>query len=124
MVNMSTETTQIVFWHRNMPPLDAESVGEHVVEAESHHVAGTMSHSDELWDECYRELMRNVEVRLRQEISRLGGDYAHIYDESIDTRRNEAMGEAWLHGRFSYVLYRQASHDNATRPSVADPSRR
>jgi hypothetical protein len=44
--------------------------------------------------------------RLRDEISRLGGRYAHVLHESIDTRHDAAAGEAWLHGRFTYMLYR------------------
>ena len=35
------------------------------------------------------------------EITRLGGHYAHVHDESINTRHDEAAGEAWLHGCFS-----------------------
>jgi hypothetical protein len=52
--------------------------------------------------------MVNAEDRLAQEIARLAGDSAHVYDESIEPRRDEAAGEAWLHGRFDYVLYRHA----------------
>jgi hypothetical protein len=29
-----------------------------------------------------------------------------VLDESIDTRHNAATGEAWLQGRFTYMLYR------------------
>lgn len=32
-------------------------------------------------------------------IVRLGGHFAHVHDESIDTRHDETAGEAWLHGR-------------------------
>jgi hypothetical protein len=98
-----------VYWHRALPPLDAEPVGEHTLEATSSRVPGTLSHRDDLWDRCYQELMVNTEFRLAQEIARLGGTYAHIYDESIEPRRDQAAGEAWLHGRFSYMLYRHAS---------------
>lgn len=100
---------QIVYWHRDLPPLDAELVAEHTVEATSGRVAGTLSHRDELWDRCYQELMSNVQARLAQEIARLGGHYAHVYDESIDTRHDDAAAEAWLHGCFSYMLYRRPS---------------
>jgi hypothetical protein len=48
-------------------------------------------------------------ARLRQEIARLGGDYAHVLDEHIDSRHNDVTGEAWLQGRFSYTLYRRQS---------------
>ena len=51
--------TTIVFWHRELPPLDAEVMDEHTVEANSGRVAGTLAHRDELWDRCYRELMTN-----------------------------------------------------------------
>jgi len=103
----NSDNTKIIYWHRELPPLDAESSGEHTIEATSSRVPGTISHRDELWDRCYRELMDNVTERLRQEIVRLGGDYAHILDEHIDSRHNDVTGEAWLHGRFSYMLYRR-----------------
>ena len=61
----------------------------------------------ELWDRCYEELMANTQARLVQEVARLGGHYAHVRDESIDIRHDEVAGEAWLRGRFSYVLYRR-----------------
>ena len=96
-----------VYWHRNLPPLDAEMVGEHVLEATSGRVQGSLAHRDELWDRAYRELMENTHARLKQEISRLSGHYAHVLDESIDSRHDDATGEAWLHGRFTYVLYRR-----------------
>jgi hypothetical protein len=96
-----------VYWHRDLPPLDAEMVGEHVLEATSGRVQGSLAHRDELWDRAYRELMENTHARLKQEISRLGGHYGHVLDESIDSRHDDATDEAWLHGRFTYVLYRR-----------------
>jgi hypothetical protein len=100
---------KIVYWHRDLPPIDAELMSEHTVEATSSRVTGTLAHRDELWDRCYRELMASTEARLVQEVARLGGHYAHIHDESIDARHDDATGEAWLHGFFSYVLYRRPS---------------
>jgi len=100
---------KIVYWHRDLPPLDAELMSEHTLEATSGRVPGTISHHDELWDSCYRDLMANTHARLAEEIARLGGDYAHVHDESIDTRHDDAAGEAWLHGRFSYMLFRRPS---------------
>ena len=38
---------------------------------------------------------------------RLGGDYAHVLTESVDSRHDMETGEAWLHGRFIYMLYRR-----------------
>ena len=98
---------RIVYWHRELPPLEAELVAEHTVEATSSRVPGTIAHRDELWDQCYRELMANAEHRLVQEVARLGGHYAHVNDETIDPKHDDAAGEAWLHGRFSYMLYRR-----------------
>jgi hypothetical protein len=48
--------------------------------------------------------MARLQDRLRQEITRLGGDYAHVLEESIDSRRDDATDEAWLHGRLNYSL--------------------
>lgn len=104
---MDHNAAKTVFWHRDLPPLEAEVVAEHTVEASSSRVPGTIAHRDELWDQCYRELMANAEARLAQEIARLGGDFAHVHDEVIDPKRDDVAGEAWLHGRFSYVLYRR-----------------
>jgi hypothetical protein len=98
---------QVVYWHRELPPIDATMLEEHTVEATSGRVAGTIAHRDELWDRCYRELTANAEARVVQEVARLGGDFAHVLNESIDSRHDDAAGEAWLHGRFVYVLYRR-----------------
>jgi hypothetical protein len=97
-----------VYWHRDLPPLDADPIGVHRLDATSSRVPGTLAHRDDLWNRCYHELMVNAEDRLAQEIARLAGESAHVYDESIEPRRDEAAGEAWLHGRFDYVLYRHA----------------
>lgn len=106
---MKSDDGKILYWHHELPPLAAELMAEHTVEAASSRVAGTISHRDDLWDRCYQELMANVQARLVQEIARLGGHYAHVRDESIDTRHDDTTGEAWLHGRFSYMLYRRPS---------------
>lgn len=96
----------VIYWHRELPPFDAEPMGEHVVEATSGHVPDTIADRDELWNQCRDELMANTRARLQEEVTRLGGRYAHVLDESIDTRHHAATGEAWLHGRFTYMLYR------------------
>lgn len=98
--------TKIVYWHRDLPPIGAEPLSEHTVEAASSRVPGTISHRDDLWDRCYRELMENTEARLTQEVARLGGRYAHVRSESIDISHDYTAGEAWLRGRFSYTAYR------------------
>ena len=99
---------KIVDRHRELPPLEAELVAEHTLEATSGRVTGTIGHRDELWDRCYQEPMANTEVRLAQEIARFGGHYAHVHDEFIDIRRDDAAGDAWLHGRFGKMLYPSA----------------
>jgi hypothetical protein len=107
------DMAKIVYWHRELPPLDAEIVAEHTVEATSARVPGTLAHRAELWTVCLDDLMARTEARLEQEVVRLGGHYAHVLGEAIDTHRDDLKGESWLHGRFSYVLYRRRSADAA-----------
>ena len=95
-----------VYWYRELPPLEAELMEDHTVEATSGRVPGTIAHRDELWDQCYRELMAAAGLRLTKEVARLGGDFAHVHDEAIEPKHDDVAGEAWLHGRFSYMLYR------------------
>jgi hypothetical protein len=52
---MDDNETKTVYWHRDLPPLDADLVAEHTVEATSNRVPATLAHRDELWDQCYRE---------------------------------------------------------------------
>jgi len=82
-------------------------MGEYVVEATSERVRGTLAHSDAMWDRCYNDLMTQTRARLVQEVARLGGHYAHVLDEAIDSRHDDATGETWLYGRFAYVLSRR-----------------
>ena len=96
-----------IYWHRQLPPLDAEVMAEHVIEATSGRVRGSLAQRDELWDRCYADLMNSARRRLKQEIERLGGDYAHVLAESIEGRHDDATGDVWLHGRFTYMLCRQ-----------------
>ena len=106
-------SVQVVYWHRELPPLDAEPIGGHTIEATSARVPGTLEHRDEMWDRCYRELMDRARLRFGQEIVRLGGDYVHVVGEHIGPRRDDRTGEAWMYGRFDYELYRRAPHDQA-----------
>ena len=106
MTASASPATKTVFWHRELPPLEAEPIGEHIVEAASQRVPGTLAHRDEIWDQCYADLMTQTRARLEQEIARLGGNFAHVLHESVDSRHDDVRGEAWLRGRFTYVLYR------------------
>jgi hypothetical protein len=54
--------------------------------------------------------MEQTRRRLAQEVARLGGDYAHVLDESVDVKHDDVQGEAWLHGRFKYMLYARPGH--------------
>jgi hypothetical protein len=101
-VNTETKT---VYWHRELPPFDAEVIGEHTLEAVSDHVPDTIAHRDELWKQCRDSLMAHTNQRLSAEIVRLGGRYAHVLNESVDTKHDPVTGETWLHGQFSYMLY-------------------
>ena len=109
----TSDSTKIVFWHRELPPLDADAVGTHIVEATSARVFAAVLHRDEWWSQCYEDLMTKTATRLEQEILRLGGHYAHVLDESIDTQHDGATSESWLHGRFTYMLYRQPAKNHA-----------
>lgn len=104
----SRHAPKVTYWHRELPPLTAEPIGEHTLEATSVRVQGTLAHRDELWDRCYDDLMERTRERFGQEVARLGGHYAHVLGESIDARRDDATGETWLHGVFTYVLYRSS----------------
>jgi hypothetical protein len=95
-----------VYWHRELPPPDTEPLGEYTIEADSLRVPGVFSHRNDLWERCERDLTHNVSTRLEQEIRRLGGRCAHVLDERIDAKHDDAADEAWLHGRYTYVLYR------------------
>ncbi|MEO7271800.1 MAG: hypothetical protein ABIX28_26420 [Vicinamibacterales bacterium] len=97
---------KVVYWQRELPPPDGEPIGEHTVEATSGRVAGTIAHRGELWTRCQDELTSQTHHQLTEELARLGGRYAHVRQESVDTRRDDATGEAWLHGRFGSTLYR------------------
>lgn len=116
MTKAHDSATKMVYWHRELAPLASEQVGEHTIEATSGRVPGTLDHRDDLWDRCYRELITNTERRLVEEVRRLGGHYAHIHGESITPKRDDAVGEAWLSGRFTYMAYRRHLELTATPP--------
>ena len=98
---------KVVYWHRELPPLDAEPLGEHTVEANSMRVAGSLARRDDLWDQCYRDLTVQVHLRLDQEVHRLGGDYAHVLEETTGSRHDDRTGEVWLRGCIKYLLLRR-----------------
>ena len=109
-MSQALTTRRIVYWHRDLPPLTAEICGDDVVEARSGHVTGSLSHRDDAWDRCYADLMTHAGTTIEQEVARRGAHYAHVKDEVIDTRHDDAKGETWLYGRFGYVLYREPAN--------------
>jgi hypothetical protein len=58
--------------------------------------------------------MDSTRSRMAEELARLGGDYAHVHEEVIRPRHDDAAGEAWLHGRFTYMLYRRRFDPSTT----------
>ncbi len=119
MTTTAASPAQVLYWHRELPPLRAEVVGEHILEATSRRVPGRFSGADEEWSRCYGDLMTQARARLTQEVARLGGDYAHVGEEVITPRHDAALGEGWLYGRFNYVLYRDPERGRAV--SHKDP---
>ena len=69
---LSSDEDAHIYWHRELPPDDAEALGEHVLEATSDHVTGTITHGDEQWRTCYESLMAHVRARFAEEVMRLG----------------------------------------------------
>ena len=72
---MEGNDSKKIYWHYELPPFGADAIGEHTVEATSSHVAGTIAHRDELWTQCYEDLMAQACVRLQEEMIRLGGNF-------------------------------------------------
>ena len=46
---ISDSDRKCIYWHRELPPFDAEMMGKHVLEATSRRVQGSLAHRDELW---------------------------------------------------------------------------
>ena len=122
---MDDTEAKIVFWHRELPPLGADLVAEHTVEANSIRVPGTLAHRDELWDQCYRDLMAKAEDRLGQEVRRLGGHFAHVHHEAIEPKHDDVAGEAGLvveqHSSIASARFRARAMRTAAAASHAAP---
>lgn len=116
---MSAKDNRQIYWHQELPPLNFEAGGEVVVEATSRRVPGTIAHRDEIWTQCYEDLMAKARERIVQEAHRLGGSCAHVLDESVDSRHDGATGETWLHGSFTCVIYRPLKQASQQLDSLA-----
>ena len=53
----SAENQKVLCWHRELPPLEAHTLEEHVVEASSRRVQGGFAHRDDFWLTCQADLM-------------------------------------------------------------------
>jgi len=106
----TSETTapaaQVIFWYRDLPPLAAEPLEEHTVQASSARVSGALSYGDEAWKRCYADALAQATVHLEQQVARRGGRYAHVLSEAVNVRHSGATGEAWLDLALKYMLYR------------------
>ncbi len=94
-----------IYWHKELPPLGAPSMGEHWITATSDPVEYHYAHRTELWSQCVASLGKNLESRLRAEIERLGGHHAHVLEEHIVPRIDHVDGTYRLEGRYDYVLF-------------------
>jgi hypothetical protein len=63
--------------------------------------------------------MDHARQTIEQEVARRDGDYAHVKDEAIDARHDDATGEMWLYGRFRYVLYKESPGASRQRPALS-----
>jgi hypothetical protein len=96
---------KVVYWGRELPPLAESIEGEHTVEADSPHLP-MHTHADELWTYATEPLKAEATRRIIQEVRRQGGSCAHVVDEQIEPHTDYAAGTMWLHGRYTYVMYR------------------
>lgn len=93
-----------LFWHRDLPPINAELAGEGIIAAASVRVRDTLAEGSALWECCLTDLKHEAHRRLEQERLRVRADYVHVLSEATYTRRDPQTGEAWLQGMFGYVL--------------------
>lgn len=97
--------SKVIFWRRELPPLSEQIEGEHEVEAESPRLHCDYGNRQALWGTCYPLLLEQAEKRISEEVARLGGSCAHVLDEAITAKLDDAQAEFALHGRFRYVMY-------------------
>jgi hypothetical protein len=96
---------EIVYWRRELPPSSEQMEGEHEITAGSDRVHYSYAERSALWGRCYESLMSHLRERIIQEVARLGGSCAHVTDEAIRARQDDAAGEFWLEGTFRFVMY-------------------
>jgi len=97
--------SKVVYWRRELPPLSEQIEGEHELEADSPSVHQDIGERQLLWGRCYPKLLEAAERRILQEVERLGGTCAHVVDEVITAKADDANAQFALHGVFRYVMY-------------------
>jgi hypothetical protein len=108
---------KIVYWRRELPPLSEQLEGEHEVASSSPRVHYEWAAPDAHWSACHAELLACARERITQEVARLGGSCAHVVDEVVRARRDEATQEFWLEGTFTFLLYRHPEPPPAAPPT-------
>lgn len=99
---------QLIYWHRDLPPLSEQMEGEHEVTATSERVHFSWADQNTQWKECHEQLMANGAERIRQEVNRLGGSCARVLAEEVTSQRDDATQEFWVAGRFRFLMYLHA----------------
>ena len=100
-------TDDIVYFDDVLPPADAQPAAVVRVAVDSRHVSGALAEGGRSWWTCHDELTTLARERIAHEVKRRGVRYARVYSECLETRQSQSTGEAWLHGRFDCVLYRE-----------------
>jgi hypothetical protein len=96
----------VIYWRRELPPLSEQIEGEHEIEAESPHIHFDVGRRETMWGISYGPLMAEAERRMIQEVLRMGGSCAHVLEEVVTAKIDDASSIFWLRGRFRYVMYR------------------
>jgi hypothetical protein len=55
---------KVIYWHRELPHVDAAPLEKQTAEAASVRVCGALEHRNELWQRCYDDLMTRLGDRL------------------------------------------------------------
>jgi len=102
-----TDRQTRIYWHRDLPPLDADAVAEHTVDAVSDKADYHFDRRDELWHDCAPSLRAHLVERLEAELDRLGGAYAHVLEEDVTPHVDHANAQYWLIGKARYTIYKR-----------------
>lgn len=110
----SPPPSQRIFWYHELPPLSAQVLDTHVLEAQSDPIPWRFADRETLWAESQPSLDAAVRERLTQELDRLGAAYAHVVDEHIEEHTDPATATFELRGRYDYVAYVDADSAGAS----------